>query len=86
MKTDLYTKAVLSVIALLLFLNLLTGSLFSTPATAQQPNSQIERYQISAWASPIGIYGHHAGYYILDTTTGKIFDKGEEVHVITPKK
>ena len=85
MKTDLFTKVALSVIAVLLFLNLLTGLFSSTPVTAEQQNAQIDRYQISAWASPIGTYGHHAGYFIVDTTTGKIFDKGEEVHVITPK-
>ena len=83
MKTDLFTKAVLSAIAVLLFLNLVSGVLSSRPATAETSNG-ISRYQISAWASSIGTYGHHSGYYVVDTTTGKVVDKHEDVHTITP--
>ncbi len=84
MKTDLFTKVVLSAIAVLLCMNLISGLLSSRPATAEQANGQVNRYQISAWASPIGTFGHHSGYYVIDTVTGKLVDKHEEVHTITP--
>ena len=83
MKTDLYTKVVLSAIAVLLFMNLVSGLFSSRPATAEQANT-VNRYQISAWASSIGTFGHHSGYYVIDTTTGKVVDKQEDVHTITP--
>ena len=82
MKTDLYTKGVLSAIAVLLFMNLISGLLSSRPATAEQANT-VNRYQISAWASSIGTYGHHSGYYVIDSTTGKVVDQHEDVHTIT---
>lgn len=84
MKTDLFTKVMLSVIAALLFLNLFSAVLSSRPATAEQTGGSINRYQISAWASSIGTYGHHSGYYVVDTTTGKLVDKHEDIHTITP--
>lgn len=84
MKTDLFTKVVLSAIAVLLCLNLLNGLFASRPATADQTGNTVNRYQISAWASSIGTYGHHSGYYVLDTTTGKVVDKHEDIHTITP--
>ncbi len=84
MKTDLFTKVVLSAIAVLLFMNLISGLLSSRPATAEQANGTVNKYQISAWASSIGTYGHHSGYYVIDTTTGRVFDKHEDVHTITP--
>ncbi len=83
MKTDLFTKVILSAIAVLLFMNLISGLLSSRPATAAQANT-VNRYQISAWASSIGTYGHHSGYYVLDTTTGQVVDKKEDIHTITP--
>jgi len=83
MKTDPFTKVVLSAIAVLLFMNLISGLFSSRPATAEQANS-VNRYQISAWASSIGTFGHHSGFYVLDTTTGKIVDKHEDIHTITP--
>ncbi|MGE5301225.1 MAG: hypothetical protein ACM3MB_09725 [Acidobacteriota bacterium] len=83
MKTDPYTKVALSVIALLLFLNLVSGLLATRQATAEQPASLIGKYQISSWASYIGTYGHHTGYYVLDTTTGKVAETHEDVHKLT---
>jgi len=47
-----------------------------------QPGDEIGRYQISSWASYAGERVHHSGYYILDTTTGKVVDRGHEVHGI----
>ncbi len=86
MKTDLFTKVILSAIAVLLLLNLLSGLFASAPALAQHEENQKGRYQISAWASSIGTYGHHNGYYVLDTATGKVTDSREDVHDITLQK
>jgi len=44
------------------------------------PNGDVGRYQISSWASYSGLRVHHSGYYIIDTTTGKIVDSGHEIH------
>jgi hypothetical protein len=82
MKTDRFTKAMLVIIAALLLMNLLHGLFPTEQATAQEASGPVNRYQISAWASPIGTYGHHAGYFVLDTVTGKIFAKDEEVHTL----
>ena len=82
---DLFTKVALSAIAVLLFLNLMSVLFATRPATAQQQGSPTGRYQISAWASSIGTYGHHSGYYVVDTTTGKVVAKEEDVHTITPQ-
>lgn len=82
MKIDLFTKVLLSLIVVLLALNLVSN--FNTkPAMALPENSQTGRYQISSWAASIGTYGHHSGYYVVDTATGKIFDSHEEAHDIT---
>jgi hypothetical protein len=80
MKADSFAKVVLSLIAVLLFLNLASGLLAARQATAEQPASAIGRYQISSWASYIGTYGHHSGYYVLDTTTGKVVETHEDIH------
>jgi hypothetical protein len=80
MKADSFAKVVLSLIAVLLFLNLVSGLLAARQATAEQPASAIGRYQISSWASYIGTYGHHSGYYVLDTTTGKVVETHEDIH------
>jgi hypothetical protein len=40
----------------------------------------IGRYQVAAWAAQAGAYTHHNGYYIIDTTTGKVVDSKAEVH------
>ncbi|MDA8077552.1 MAG: hypothetical protein M0Z79_01310 [Nitrospiraceae bacterium] len=85
MKTELFTKTMLVIIAVLLFLNLVSGLLPVRKAIAQQDAGPVNRYQISAWAASIGTYGHHAGYFVVDTVTGKVVDKKEEVHTITPK-
>lgn len=84
MKTDLFTKVVLSAIAVLLCLNLISGLFSIRPATAGPQADPVNRYQISAWASSIGTYGHHSGYYVIDTATGKLVDKHEDIHTITP--
>jgi len=79
MKTDLVTKVLLGFIAVLLFLNLIYH--FSAdPATAAKGNGEIGRYQISAWAAQAGQSTHHSGYFVVDTTTGKVVESREEVH------
>jgi len=83
MKVDLFTKVLLSLIVVLLALNLVSNFFNARPAMALPENSQIGKYQISSWAASIGTYGHHSGYFIVDTTTGKLFDSHEEVHDIT---
>jgi hypothetical protein len=80
MRTDRSTKILLGIISVLLFLNLLQGIFPAKPAVAQKSNSEIGRYQVSAWAAQSGSYTHHNGYYIIDTTTGKVTDSKAEVH------
>jgi len=85
MKTEKFYKVMLGLIAVLLFLNLVSGLLPVRSAKAEQ-NGPVNRYQISAWASAIGTYGHHSGYYVVDTTTGEVVSKKEEAHTITPQR
>ncbi len=85
MKADLFTKTMLAIIAVLLFLNLISGLLPARQAVAQQDAGPVNRYQISAWAASIGTYGHHSGYFVVDTVTGKVVDKKEEEHSLTPR-
>jgi len=47
-----------------------------------QPGAEVGRYQISSWASYAGERVHHSGYYIIDTTAGKVVDRGHEIHGI----
>ena len=70
----------LAVLTLILLWDL---SLRLTPAIRAEgtaPLSNIGRYQITCWAAQSGRGYHHSGYYILDTTTGKIVDQGREAH------
>jgi len=79
MKTDRYMKIVLSLIAVFLFLNLVAGLFPSRTAVAEVGSAG--RYQISAWAAQVGsLGGHHSGYYVLDTITGKVVESHEDAH------
>ncbi|MHC4686648.1 MAG: hypothetical protein ACYTEW_20415 [Planctomycetota bacterium] len=80
MKVDRFAKVLLCIITVLLFLNLAHRFLASKPALAARGNKDIGRYQISAWAAQAGATVHHSGYYVLDTTTGKVVDSKMEVH------
>jgi len=80
MKTDSFTKVLLCIIAAMLFINLLYGFFEIRPAGAAKGNEDIGRYQVSAWAAQSGTYTHHNGYYIIDTTTGKVVDSKAEIH------
>jgi hypothetical protein len=80
MKVDVFTKAMLVLIAVLLFFDLLSGFPVSKAAIAGQ-SSGVGRYQISAWSVSVGpIGGHHSGYYVLDTETGKVVASHEDIH------
>lgn len=92
MKFDKFIKIILGLIAVLLFINLISGHLSSQPVQAEQ-NSELQRryeisysegigrYQITSWAAQTRSAGfHHSGYYILDTVTGKVVGEKNEVH------
>jgi hypothetical protein len=80
MKTDRFTKVLLFMIAALLLLNLLYGHFNLKEANSVNGNEEIGRYQVAAWAAQSGVYTHHSGYFIIDTTTGKVFDSKAEIH------
>ncbi len=61
---------------------LVASSMPAVSALAQGEQGQAGRYQISAWASYAGAKVHHSGYYVLDTATGKVVDRGHEIHGI----
>jgi hypothetical protein len=77
MKKNLLTTCGLCAVAILLFLNLLTA-FFQPGNVFAQKEDTIGRYQISAWASPSKGSIQFAGYYVLDTATGKMVDKHSE--------
>jgi len=80
MKTDTFTKTLLMIVAVLLLMNLFAGILPVEKAAAQKGSEDIGRYQITSWAAQAGAFTHHNGYYIIDTTTGKVVDRKAEVH------
>jgi len=80
MDTDRFTKILLCIVAVMLFINFLYGVFEIRPAGAVKGNEDIGRYQISSWAAQAGAYTHHNGYYIIDTATGKVVDSKSEVH------
>jgi len=77
---NLYKKLFFGLLALLLLLNFMSGIFSMNTARAESGNEEIGRYQISAWATEVGKYGHHSGYYIIDTTTGNVTDSKSERH------
>lgn len=78
MKIDLFTKVLLVVIAVLLAGILLQNVEDTNRAYADK--GEVGKYQVSAWAAQAGARTHHNGYYVIDTTTGKIVDSGAEIH------
>lgn len=80
MKADRLTKIVMFTIVALLLLNFLYGHFTLKEADAVKTDGEIGRYQVSSWAAQSGAYTHHSGYYIIDTTTGKLVDSKAEVH------
>jgi hypothetical protein len=80
MMDNSFTKILLGMIAAMLLINFLYGVFEVRPLRADKGNEDIGRYQISSWAAQSGAYTHHNGYYIVDTTTGKVIDSKSEVH------
>ena len=80
MKKDLLYKLLLCIVVVLLLQNFTHGMFSSGTAEAVKGNEDIGRYQISSWASPSGPRMHHSGFYIIDTTTGKVIDSKSEIH------
>lgn len=78
MKLDIFAKTLLIIIALLLAGILVQN--FGATRTAYAGKGDIGRYQIAAWAAQAGARTHHNGYYVIDTTTGKVVDSGAEIH------
>jgi hypothetical protein len=81
------TKIVLLVAAISFLLTaggvIVATSMNPSAAQAQGEQERIGRYQLSSWAAYSGERIHHSGYYVLDTVTGKIVDRGHEIHGIT---
>ena len=82
MKKNLLAIIGLWAIVILLLLNLF-GALFEPKTASAQKDSSLSligRYQISSWALSTGGTSHYTGYYVIDTTTGKLLNKSSEVH------
>jgi hypothetical protein len=69
-------------LALFLFVLFSVGGNFFRSADAEQEQNGIGRYQVSAWGAYSGERVHHSGYYVVDTVTGKIVDRGHSTHSI----
>ena len=68
------------VIVVLLLLNLFVFVFEPESASAQKDTSPTGRYQISSGAISTGGTTHYTGNYVLDTATGKIFNKSNDIH------
>jgi hypothetical protein len=77
MKTNWITAFGLLAVAILLFINFVT-TFFQPGNVFAENKNDIGRYEISAWASPSKGVKQFSGYYIIDTTTGKVVDKRTE--------
>lgn len=82
MTSSRIAKGTLIVLIVLLSLSLASNIITAKSAMAEKGQDQIGRYQVSAWASYSGSRVHHSGYYVVDTVTGKIVEKGHEIHGI----
>ena len=80
MKTDRFTKVLLGIIAVLLFINLMNSFFSSKPALALSGSDDKGRYQISAWGTEAMSAAVHSGYYVLDTATGQVVASKMDVH------
>ena len=61
-KTKIFLLGILAAVGLLLLLG------------AGSEDSEVGRYQIAAWGATRGD-SYRAGYYVLDTRTGKVVDQ-----------
>jgi len=80
MKADRLTIALLGMVAVLLFLNLLSPLMFSKSALATTEGEQKGRYQIAAWGGQAQNNDPRSGYYVLDTVTGMVVASKTEIH------
>jgi hypothetical protein len=80
METDRFTKVLLGIIAILLFINLVSSFSSSKPALALSGSEDKGRYQISAWGVQPQNAEPRSGYYVLDTTTGQVVASKVDVH------
>jgi len=78
MKKNIVTVCGLWAVAILLVLNLVTAFFQPGNVFAQKETDVVGRYEISAWASPSKGSIQFAGYYVLDTATGKMVAKHSE--------
>ena len=76
MKIDRVTKALLWTIAILLFVSI--GKDFWGSRSALATAGDVGRFQIAAWSAQSGRYSHQYGYFVLDTTTGKVVSTESE--------
>ncbi len=83
MKTDRFVKALLGIILVLLFLNLLSHFVPLKPALATSESEQKGRYQIAAWGGLSQNADPRSGYYVVDTATGLVVASKTEVHRLT---
>ena len=74
------TVTILTVLAITVAGIWLLGS--RTTAEAEPEAGQVGRYQIAAWGAHSGARVHASGYFVLDTVTGKVVDKGHDIHGI----
>lgn len=80
MKSDLWTKGALWIIAVLLILTFFQNIFVSKQALAIGEGEGMGRYQISSWAAYGGASITHVGYYVLDTVTGRVVEKRDTIH------
>lgn len=80
MRVDGFTKLLLGLIAVLLFMNLMHSVFVSQPALAVPENQAVGRYQVAAWGAQLAEGYVREGYYVLDTVTGKVMGMGGQVH------
>ena len=77
-----YKFSILTLLAGLIAGLLIAGSFPGSQWASEGDIGQIGRYQISSWGAYSGAEVSHSGYYIVDTTTGRVVDRGNEIHGI----
>jgi len=75
MKTQRILLVTVWVAAALLAADILLHMFSADPVAAAKEEPAVGRYQISSWATQTGSYTGYSGYYIVDTTTGKIVEE-----------
>ena len=78
MKTNRTLILALGVATFLLATNIVVYIFHAQPAAAAKETDLIGKYQISSWAAQTGSYAGYSGYYIIDTTTGRVVDQKQD--------